>query len=447
MITFNSKGFDITLKAITKNTNVNNLVIKELKTSTLITEEKTLYLCVCDKMSIFDIGNLIKSFVKENKIDLNIDLNSFAKIYENKKEIVQAVIEAFMFANHQQIEMKKEISKKKTYNLVYDKEFDSVVENSRIKLEFVNFARDLQDLPPNLGTAIDIANIIESKAKEIQNVKISILGKQEAIDYGMGLYLAVNAASYVDPRIVILEYCGDKNQPKTGLIGKGITFDSGGYNLKPANYLKNMKYDMSGAAIASATVLALAKRKAKCNVISIAMLTDNRIGGKATLPESIVKSMNGKTVEIADTDAEGRLVLADGMTYAIREAKVEQLFTIATLTGSIFSALGKWQTGAFTTNDSFYEEFELASTRSQEKIWRMPLLKEHLEPLKFTKIADIASCELSNKDGGYSCTAAAFLNEFSENKPYIHLDIAGTADFEERGLAPMQKTLYELLNN
>ncbi|QGS52395.1 M17 family metallopeptidase [Spiroplasma tabanidicola] len=446
MITCNQKSFNITLKAITKESDVNPLVIKENKEFTLISEEKTLYVCMCPKMTLFKMQAFILDFVKSNNMDLNVDLDSFVEIYQNKEEVLQLLVETFMFANHKQIEMKTEETKHKSYDLIFSAQYENIYENSKIKLEYQNFARDLQDLPPNLGTSITIADKIIEKAKENKEIKVTVYGKKEAVSYGMNLFLAVNAGSNIDPRIVVLEYCGDSSKPKTALVGKGITFDSGGYNLKPGNYLKNMKYDMSGAAVVSATVMALAKRKAKCNVVSVAMLTDNKIGGLATLPESIVKSMNGLNVEIADTDAEGRLVLADGMTYAIREAKAERLFTVATLTGSIFSALGKWQTGVFANNDEFFEEFNQGVLKAQERIWRMPLLSEHLEPLEFTKIADIASCELSNKDGAYSCTAAAFLNQFSEEKPYLHLDIAGTADFDARGLAPMQKSLYELLN-
>jgi leucyl aminopeptidase len=229
------------------------------------------------------------------------------------------------------------------YNLVYSAvpEFDEIFTESEIKMEFVNFARDLQDLPPNEGISTKIAELIEAKAKTIEGVKIKIYNKAEIEKMGMGLLLAVNAGSEVEPRVVVLEYNGDTSKPKTALVGKGITFDSGGYNLKPGNFMKGMKFDMSGAAIMSSTVMALAKAKAKANVMSVAMLTDNRIGGHATLTESVIKSYNGKTVQIDNTDAEGRLVLADGITYALRDGKADRVIESSTLTGAIVVALGK----------------------------------------------------------------------------------------------------------
>jgi leucyl aminopeptidase len=157
----------------------------------------------------------------------------------------------------------------------------------------------------------------------------------------MGLLLSVNAGSKVEPRVVVAEYIGDESKPKTALVGKGITFDSGGYNLKPSQFMEGMKFDMSGAAIMLSTVMALAKAEAKTNVVAVGCFTDNRIGSTATLPESVITSMNGLTVEINNTDAEGRLVLADGITYAIREKAATRIIEASTLTGAITIALGR----------------------------------------------------------------------------------------------------------
>ncbi|AOG61026.1 leucyl aminopeptidase [Spiroplasma helicoides] len=438
------KKFELTLKFVSNTSKQNSLIVLEKNNITLFSEEKVIYLCIDPKESLHKVSKNLEKAFKSIKYDIDIDMNSVLELYENKEEVFQVYLESIMFVKHKQWELKDKTDYKQ-YNILFDEMYKDIYETSVIKMEYLNFARDLQDMPPNLATSVDIAEMIVKKAKEVSNINIKVYGKKEAQDYGMGLFLSVNAGSYVDPRIVVLEYIGDPDEKRTALVGKGITFDSGGYNLKPARYLENMKYDMSGAAIASATVIALAKANAKCNVISVAMLTDNRIGGHATLPESVIKSMNGKTVEIADTDAEGRLVLADGMTYALREEKAERLVTIATLTGSIFSALGIWQTGVFATCNNFYTKFENASTKSKELIWRMPILDEHYEVLKYSKIADVANCELSTKEGAYSCTAAAFLKSFAEEKPYIHLDIAGTADLNGRGNAPMMNTLFELL--
>jgi leucyl aminopeptidase len=186
----------------------------------------------------------------------------------------------------------------------------------------------------------------------------------------MGLLLSVNAGSYHEPRVVILRYFGDKKNKKDilGLVGKGITFDSGGYNLKSSYALETMKFDMSGAAVVCASFLGLIQQNPTINVVAVACLTENTIGGHATLTESVITSMSEKTVEINNTDAEGRLVLADGITYAIKKEKVNKIITVATLTGACEMALGENTTGVMTNNHDFYQQFYLAAQKSQERI-------------------------------------------------------------------------------
>ncbi|AGR42500.1 M17 family metallopeptidase [Spiroplasma diminutum] len=444
MITNNAKQFTLTLKAVNSKDNLNDLIVKENGATTLISEENTLYYFLSDKPCLIDLGNSLETIIKSSKYDLNIDVESFASKFENANDAFQKVVETVMFGAHKEFEMKEKDSNPKSFNFVYDAKFNSIYEASAIKMEYLNFARDLQDLPPNIGTSVEIANRLAEKAKEISDIKVTVYDKKQIESMGMGLLLAVNAGSNVEPRVVVMEYNSDPSQKRTALVGKGITFDSGGYNLKPSNFLDNMKFDMSGAAIVSSTVMALAKSKAKANVVSVALLTDNRIGGKATLTESVIKSMNGKTVEINNTDAEGRLVLADGITYAVREAKADRAITVATLTGAIVIALGRWFTGTFSKNDEFYSEFEKAAVKGQESIWRQPLIGEHLKAMQVSKIADLTNSEPGREAG--SSTAAAFLDSFAEEKEYIHLDIAATADANKRGRAPMLKTMFELLN-
>ncbi len=445
MVTNNQNNFAVTLKACNENNTKNELIVKEAGVGTLISEEKTIYLFIGKGNCKSSLRKHLEAFISSNKYNMNVDVESFLEMFEVKEEAFQTVVETIMFAAHEQIDFKSEKTNSKNYDLKFDSaKYGDIFDKSQIKLEYLNFARDLQDLPPNIGTSIEIANRIVNKAKEIEGIKITVLDKEEIEQQGMGLFLGVNAGSSVEPRLVVLEYVGDPSKTRTALVGKGITFDSGGYNLKPSNFLENMKFDMSGAAIVSSTVMALAKAKAKCNVVSIGLLTDNRIGGKATLTESVITSMNGQTVEITNTDAEGRLVLADGITYAIRNEKAEKIITVATLTGAIAVALGRWFTGAFSTNDEFYSEFENASKVAQESIWRQPLICEHLKAMKCSKVADLANSEPGREAG--SSTAAAFLNSFAEKKAYIHLDIAATADINRRGRAPMTRAMFELLN-
>ncbi|AXK50956.1 M17 family metallopeptidase [Spiroplasma alleghenense] len=441
------KQFELTLKAIKKSAVKNSLIIAEDGASTLISEEKTIYLvfdevkgCVYKKIS-----KTLAAFLKGNKRELNIDVDSFLAIDDKKGDaIFDAVVETAMFENHTMISYKEKPAPKLNFNLICKADKTKRFEETAIKMEFVNFTRDLQDTPPNIATSVVIADKIAAKAKEIKGLKVTVLNKKQIEDLKMGLLLSVNAGSYVEPRVVVLEYVGDPKKEKIGLVGKGITFDSGGYSLKPSNFMEGMKFDMSGASIMLSSVMALAKAQAKTNVMAIGLFTDNRIGGHATLVESVITSMNGKTVEITNTDAEGRLVLADGITYAVREAKVDKIIDAATLTGAIVIALGKWQTGVFSTNDEWYKEVEQAAHAGHEPIWRQPLIEEHLKAMQCSPVADLANSEPGRNAG--SSTAAAFLDSFAEGKPFVHLDIAGTADDGKRGTGVMIKTIFELLN-
>lgn len=243
-----------------------------------------------------------------------------------------------------------------------------ILTKSQIKLEAVNFARDLQDMPPNKLYAQEFAQQIKNKFSKIKDIEVEILDQKAIEKNKMGLLLAVNAGSHHEPRVIVLNYKGNPKTKETlGLIGKGITFDSGGYNLKSSSNLTNMKFDMSGAAVVCSVSSALVKLKPKINVVVVACLTDNAIGGHATLPESIITSMSGKTVEINNTDAEGRLVLADGITYAIQKKKVTKIITMATLTGAVVAALGENLTGILTNNRVFYRQFRKALAKSQER--------------------------------------------------------------------------------
>ncbi|CAI2188149.1 9513_t:CDS:2 [Funneliformis geosporum] len=236
--------------------------------------------------------------------------------------------------------------------------------------EGILFARNLQDAPPNKLHAKEFAETVKEKFSKFENIQVEILDKKSITENRMGLLLAVNAGSHHEPRVVILRYFGAKQNKKNvlGLVGKGITFDSGGYNLKPSSSLQCMKFDMSGAAVVCTSFFTLIQKKPKINVVAVACLTENAIGGHATLTESVVTSMSGKTVEINNTDAEGRLVLADGITYAIEKEKVTKIITVATLTGAVVLALGENLTGIMTNNQEFYQQFIQSTQKSHENI-------------------------------------------------------------------------------
>src|SRR3954454_1855032 len=258
---------------------------------------------------------------------------------------------------------------KEHYLVTNNKKAQEILTKCQINLEAVNWCRDLQDTPPNKLHAQEFAEQVQKKFSKFKNIEVEILDKKAIEKNKMGLLLSVNAGSHHEPRVVILRYFGDEKNKKNilGLVGKGITFDSGGYNLKSSSSLQCMKFDMSGAAVVCASFLALAQQKPKINVVAIACLTENAIGGHATLTESVITSMSGKTVEINNTDAEGRLVLADGITYAIENEKVTKIITVATLTGAVVLALGENLTGIMTNNQEFYQQFIQSTQKSHEK--------------------------------------------------------------------------------
>ena len=204
----------------------------------------------------------------------------------------------------------------------------------------------MQITPPGIQTSVNLAADIKKELSKFKNLSVKVLTKAQMKSLGMGLALGVNAGSADEARTVIVEYKGNKSsKDKTAVIGKGIIFDSGGVNLKPSSAIRGMKYDMSGAAIVAGTMKAIAQLKPKTNFSGIMVLTDNKVDAKAQLPDSVQKSMNGKTVEINNTDAEGRLVMADGITYAVRNLKATRIMDVATLTGAVVSALGSTYTG------------------------------------------------------------------------------------------------------
>jgi leucyl aminopeptidase len=262
-------------------------------------------------------------------------------------------------ASHQKID----------YHLITSRESTKeILTKSQIKLAAVSFTRDLQDTPPNKLSAQEFAEKIKNKFSNSKNIEIEILDQKAIEKNKMGLLLAVNAGSHHEPRVVVISYKGNpKSKEILGLIGKGIIFDSGGYNLKSSANLSDMKFDMSGAAVVCSAFLSLDKLKPKINAVAVVCLTDNAIGSHATLPESVITSMSDKSVEIGNTDAEGRLVLADGITYVIQKKKATKIVTMATLTGAVVAALGENLTGILTNNRIFYRQFRQALTKSHER--------------------------------------------------------------------------------
>ncbi|MDD5675146.1 MAG: leucyl aminopeptidase [Chitinivibrionales bacterium] len=269
-------------------------------------------------------------------------------------------------------------------------------------------------------------------------IACTVLDEKELARKGLGLIVAVGQGSPHPPRLIIMEYRGDKGtKNKTALIGKGVTFDSGGQNLKPTGSLETMRQDMAGGAAVLGIMQALGTMKPKINVVGIVPAVHNAIDGTAYFPGDIYKSYNGKTVEISSTDAEGRLILADAITYCQKHCAPSRIIDLATLTGAILVALGDTIAGLFCNNDELARALFNAGEKTGERLWRLPLYEEHHEIIK-SDSADLCNTSKLKKGTAGSIAGAAFLEEFVENLPWAHLDIAGVAYNEKtaRGEVP-----------
>ena len=296
------------------------------------------------------------------------------------------------------------------------------VKRGRILAEATNCARDMINEPANYMTPSDMAEVARNVASKY-GLECSVLEREEMKNLGMGAVLGVSQGSRQPPKFIIISYRGDDSSKSTlGLIGKGLTFDSGGISIKPSESMDEMKGDMAGGATVIAAMRAIAEFKAKINVTGLVPATENLPGGAALKPGDVLKAMNGKTIEVVNTDAEGRLILADALCYA-RKLGLSPLVDVATLTGACHVALGDVCTGAFGNNQETIARVIKAGEESGEKIWQLPMFDEYKEQNK----SDVADIKNSGGRWGGAITAAQFLAEFSQDTPWTHLDIAGTS--------------------
>ncbi len=295
---------------------------------------------------------------------------------------------------------------------------------AKIVAESQDFTRDLVNEPGNLLTPAILAERARRMAAEV-GLECEILDKQKITELKMGAFLSVSLGSDEPPCMIVLRYLPAQAPPSPvlGLIGKGITFDSGGISIKPAADMDKMKYDMAGGAAMLGVIRAVALLKPNVRVIAVVPASENLLGGKAQKPGDIQTSMSGKTIEVLNTDAEGRLVLADALTYAHQVLGCTHLIDAATLTGACAVALGSVNAGVFGSDDSLVERLLASSRTAGEKMWRLPLDDEYKEQLR-SAFADLPN--IGGRYGG-AITAAHFLKEFTADLPWTHLDIAGTA--------------------
>ncbi|MCK6418301.1 MAG: leucyl aminopeptidase [Alphaproteobacteria bacterium] len=312
----------------------------------------------------------------------------------------------------------------------------------------VFFTRDLVNEPPNLIVPDMFAKQLRDTLKPL-GVEIDIIDEKKMAKLGMGAILAVGQGSAHPPRLVVMRWNGAKGKKApTLLVGKGVTFDTGGISIKPAAGMEEMKMDMGGAAAVAGAMMALALRKAKAHVVGIVALAENMPSGTAYRPADILHSLSGKTIEVLNTDAEGRLILADALTYGQRTYKPHTVIDLATLTGAMMMALGYEYCGAFVNQDKLWKDLNDAATASGEKLWRMPLDETWKKEMEGS-ITDLQNMGKNGRMAG-ACTAAGFLEHFIEDgTAWAHLDIAGTAWSKVDGaLGPKHATGYgvRLLN-
>jgi leucyl aminopeptidase len=300
----------------------------------------------------------------------------------------------------------------------------AAVERGRVLAESQNFTRELANEPANVLTPTLLADRARQMASEF-GLECEVLDQDRMRQLGMGALLGVAQGSAEPPALIVIRYKPVKT-PATadhlGLVGKGVTFDTGGISIKPSEGMEKMRYDMAGGAAVLGAMRAIAQLKPAIPVTALVPTVENMPGSKAQRPGDIVKSLSGKTVEVLNTDAEGRLILIDALTYA-KSLGCTHLVDAATLTGAIVVALGSVNVGAFTNNEPFLEKFLTAAKSEGEKTWQMPMDDEYKELLK-SNFADLHN--IGGRSGG-SITAAWFIRDFVDDTPWIHLDIAGTA--------------------
>ena len=302
------------------------------------------------------------------------------------------------------------------------KELKAAVEQGVAMVEGMNLAKDLGNLPPNICTPTYLGKTAQGLSKKA-GLKVEVLGRKQIEALGMGSFLSVAKGSDTPPQFIVMRHQGGKaGEAPIVLVGKGITFDTGGISLKPGEAMDEMKYDMCGAASVIGTMYSVSLMKLKKNVIGVIPTCENMPSGQATRPGDIVKSMSGQTIEILNTDAEGRLILCDALTY-VERFKPAAVIDIATLTGACVIALGHVHSGLFSEDEGLVSELTKAGHASLDTVWRLPLDAAYHEQLK-SNFADVAN--IGGRPAG-SVTAACFLSRFTEKYKWAHLDIAGTA--------------------
>jgi leucyl aminopeptidase len=390
-----------------------------------------------EKFAIADLRKIAGSALRHLKPRGVKKFAFFAREGERGPAAAQAVVEGLMAADFESDKYRTDKKNNREIQSVSLVGFDAgpggnltaAIERGRVIAESLNFARDLINEPSNRLTPRMLAARAETMAKEM-GLGVEILDERKISELKMGALIGVAQGSVEPPRVIVVRYTPENPRPGgpvLGLVGKAVTFDTGGISIKPAENMEKMKYDMGGGATMLGAMRALAYLKPSVPVIAVIPATENMPGGRAQKPGDVQVAMSGKTIEVINTDAEGRLILADGVTYA-RKLGCTHLIDAATLTGAIQVALGSVHVGAFGTPREYLDQFLESAKAAGEKMWPMPMDEEYEELIKST-IADIRNTGTGK--GGGAITAAWFIKEFAEDTPWVHLDIAATCWVDE----------------
>ncbi|NMF05063.1 leucyl aminopeptidase [Clostridium beijerinckii] len=401
-------------------------------------------------------GKAIKRAIelKAKKIALNMISNEKLSV----EDITKSMVEGIGFGEYKFDKYKTEANENSEIEVSIctdengkSNSIDEYIDEALILVETTKFARDLVNEPANVLYPETLAEKVIGSGNKY-GFEVEVFDEKKINELGMESFLSVAKGSELPPRLIVMRYFGDESKKDDilGLVGKGVTYDSGGYSIKPTSSMDSMKSDMGGAASVIGAISAIAKKKLKINVVGVIAACENLISGKAYKPGDIIGSMAGKYIEVLNTDAEGRLTLIDAVHYIIEKEKVNKVIDLATLTGAALVALGVTTTAVVSNNDEFYKELESASLKADEKVWRLPNFDDYKKLIK----SDIA--DLKNTGGRHAgtITAGLFIGEFVQNKPWLHLDIAGTAWTEKEssycskgGTGVGVRTLYYLAKN
>lgn len=456
------------IPAVMRIKEISNFAAKEEDYRTVFTRNENLPLLIllgAGKIDKWEMERARKFFGQAVKVAQKYRAEEFAVYWDSNLPLPKAnevffneIAAAIFMANHrlrefQSNDQQSEWSELKKVKIAYlnaPANLNAFLEDGMRVGSAVNFARRLAELPGNVLTPARFVEEIQDLQKKY-NWEVEILHKAQLQKKGLNALLAVSAGAQNNPYLAIIKYQYEQPREKIALVGKGVTFDSGGISLKPSKRMEDMKYDMCGAAAVLASMKVISEAQLPVSVLAAIPLVENLPSGTAIRPGDIVKSYNGKTIEIINTDAEGRLILADAIAYVVENYEPNILMDLATLTGAVVVALGHTDAGLLSNDKILTDELQESGNITGEKVWPLPLWEEYADMIK-SDIADLRN--ISKESGAGAITAAMFLRQFTGSTRWAHLDIAGTAwGMAERPYRPKGATgfgvrlLYHWLKN